>query len=334
MPATTLMGATLPAVARWVKRTPEGFSQLGIFYAANIFGAVVGALAAGFVLLPQTDLMITSYVAAAINVLVGVSAVRCWCRSAYSPPDVSPVDDVDSCDAPAMVLAVIGLSGFAALSAEVIWTRLLALLFGPTAYTFTIILRFFRRAWGLAALAARWVRRSERPLRWLAVAQLDRCLPCALCQLHDHSRRALLAAAERSRTARHRMGFPQRHIADGRRPASVGCAMGCEFSARTGCSRNGSTGLWAIGRANCAANTLGAIVGSLLTIAVLIPGVGSQHAQQLLAIASGIAAALALARISASQVSGARSTLRAAGWRRWPLPSLPRCWLSFRPAAC
>src|SRR5215467_12711833 len=51
LPPTVLMGATLPAVARWVRSTPEGVSWLGFFYGANLAGAVAGAALAGFYLL-------------------------------------------------------------------------------------------------------------------------------------------------------------------------------------------------------------------------------------------------------------------------------------------
>ena len=51
LPPTILMGATLPAIARWLETTPKGVSWLGFFYGGNIAGAVVGSLLAGFYLL-------------------------------------------------------------------------------------------------------------------------------------------------------------------------------------------------------------------------------------------------------------------------------------------
>ncbi|MGO9463240.1 MAG: SAM-dependent methyltransferase, partial [Isosphaeraceae bacterium] len=50
LPPTLLMGATLPAIARWVESGPEGVSWLGFFYGGNIAGAVFGCLLAGFYL--------------------------------------------------------------------------------------------------------------------------------------------------------------------------------------------------------------------------------------------------------------------------------------------
>src|SRR5512143_3540157 len=39
LPPTFMMGATLPAVARWVQTTPSGVAWLGYFYGGNIAGA-------------------------------------------------------------------------------------------------------------------------------------------------------------------------------------------------------------------------------------------------------------------------------------------------------
>src|SRR5262249_50821981 len=67
LPPTVLMGATLPAVARWVEATPRGVSWLGLFYGGNIAGAVLGCLLAGFYLLRVHDMETATYVAAAVN---------------------------------------------------------------------------------------------------------------------------------------------------------------------------------------------------------------------------------------------------------------------------
>jgi len=67
LPPTLLMGATLPAISRWVETTPEGVSWLGFFYGGNIGGAVIGSVLAGFYLLRVHDVSIATYVAVAIN---------------------------------------------------------------------------------------------------------------------------------------------------------------------------------------------------------------------------------------------------------------------------
>src|SRR2546423_7504321 len=48
LPPTMLMGATLPAISRWVKATPDGVAWLGFFYGGNIGGGGAGGPPAAF----------------------------------------------------------------------------------------------------------------------------------------------------------------------------------------------------------------------------------------------------------------------------------------------
>src|ERR1700694_553927 len=74
LPPTILMGATLPAIARWLETTPKGVSWLGLFYGGNIAGAVFGCLLAGFYLLRVHEMATAANVAAAIHAAVAVVA--------------------------------------------------------------------------------------------------------------------------------------------------------------------------------------------------------------------------------------------------------------------
>src|SRR6266571_3813677 len=87
IPPTLLMGATLPAIARWVETTPKGVSWLGFFYGSNIAGAVFGCLLAGFYLLRVHDMVTTSYVAVGINVAVALVALALSRRAVYHAAD-------------------------------------------------------------------------------------------------------------------------------------------------------------------------------------------------------------------------------------------------------
>ena len=65
---TTLMGATLPVLTRWLGQADSAADRpLSLLYALNTFGAVVGAAAAGFVLLPGLGLTRTLLIAAGLN---------------------------------------------------------------------------------------------------------------------------------------------------------------------------------------------------------------------------------------------------------------------------
>ena len=76
LPPTILMGATLPAIARWVETTPNGVAWMGFFYGGNIAGAVVGSMLAGFYLLRFYDVAIATFLAVAINIAVALSVSR------------------------------------------------------------------------------------------------------------------------------------------------------------------------------------------------------------------------------------------------------------------
>src|SRR2546428_10936674 len=84
IPPTLLMGATLPAISRWVETTPRGVSWLGFFYGGNIGGAVIGSLLAGFYLMRVHDISITTFVAVALNVLVSAIALLVAQGTEYS----------------------------------------------------------------------------------------------------------------------------------------------------------------------------------------------------------------------------------------------------------
>jgi len=69
---TILMGASLPAVIRWVetRHTEEGVAWWGFLYGGNTLGAVLGCLVAGFWLLRVYDMATTTYVAVALNLVI------------------------------------------------------------------------------------------------------------------------------------------------------------------------------------------------------------------------------------------------------------------------
>ena len=90
LPPTLLMGATLPAIARWVETTPQGVSWLGFFYGGNIAGAVFGCLLAGFYLLRVHDMATATYVAAAINGAVALISLGLAAMTPYRAADRRP----------------------------------------------------------------------------------------------------------------------------------------------------------------------------------------------------------------------------------------------------
>src|ERR1017187_3010868 len=159
LPPTVLMGASLPAIVRWLKSTPNGVSWYGLLYGGNTAGAVLGCLLAGFYLLRLYNMSVATYAAAAINVAVALAS---FALAAHTPAEASvpatapnsaeasaEAAEVAAPDAPGdgiprwTIYVAIGLSGATALGAEVVWTRLLGMLLGLTVYVFSIILAVF-----------------------------------------------------------------------------------------------------------------------------------------------------------------------------------------------
>jgi len=176
LPPTILMGASLPAIVGWIETSPRGVAWWGLLYGGNIAGAVLGCLAAGFYFLRVFDLAVTTYVAVAINLAVAGLSLLVAKRT---PPTAALEDKVPAVAAPAgvaraawPVYVTIGLSGFAALGAEVVWTRLLGLLLGATVYTFSLILAVFLIGLGIGSGLGAAAGRRMRPRLALGACQL------------------------------------------------------------------------------------------------------------------------------------------------------------------
>src|SRR5207245_5784849 len=114
LPPTLLMGATLPAMSRWVETTPAGVSWLGFFYGGNIAGAVVGSLLAGFYLLRVHDVTVATFVAVALNFMICVVALAIAKATPYDAVDVSTVRAAHAPEAWS-IYVTIALSGMTAL---------------------------------------------------------------------------------------------------------------------------------------------------------------------------------------------------------------------------
>jgi len=173
VPPTLLMGGSLPAIVRWAGATPSGVSRMGFLYSANIAGAVAGCLVAGFYLLRVHDMAVATYAAAAINGIVALCGFLAARFLAAAPQ--APVFGRSVAAAPRahLVYAAIALSGLTALGAEVVWTRLLSLLLGPTVYTFSIILAVFLLGlWAGSTAGSSLSRRLASPRMGLAICQL------------------------------------------------------------------------------------------------------------------------------------------------------------------
>ena len=296
LPPTALMGATLPAVARRYSHGRRGTSGLASLYAANTAGAVLGCLLSGFYLLAVWDVWVATLTAVALNVAVGLAALR-LAKNTPEEPDVAVVPVARPVGAALLesraVYLAVALSGMTALAAQVVWTRLLTLLFGATVYAFSIILAVFLAGLGIgSAAAAAALRRGANGSRGLAWTQLG-LIPSALLAAY------LLAEVLPVTSPPASVPVQALHALHVLRAVAVvlpgAILWGASFpfalaaAARTSGGDTGrSSGLV------YAANTLGAIIGALLVSFWLIPAFGTRVAQQALVLVAGISAAALL----------------------------------------
>lgn len=298
LPPTILMGATLPAIARYVEATPRGVSWMGFFYGGNIAGAVAGCLLAGFYLLREYDTVVATFAAAGINVVVATLAVVLATTRAHRPTVVETVE------APTItsgrhrtILIAIGLSGFVALGSEVVWTRLMALMLGATTYTFSIILAVFLAALGVGSAVGSYVsRHSARPRTLFGLCQAG----------------AVVGVAWTAHAIAEQLPFWPINPSIAYEPAFVfqldlaralwalapaPLLWGASFPlAVAAAAEKGQDPAALLGRVY-AANTIGAICGAILFGIVMVSWFGTQNAQRALIIFSALSALLLLAPV-------------------------------------
>ena len=284
-PATILMGATFPSLTRYLARSSALSHAFGRLYAANTVGAIVGTLAAGFVLIELFGLSGALKIGAGCSLIAGLSAL--WLArgdATTTAPSAArrdataveagrvgarrPDDPMNSRVGLALVVAFI--SGLTSLAYQVTWTRLLASGTGNTTYVFTVILATFLVGIALGALIFNVIApRMRDPIRVLAATQIV-VAGLALVGLvmvieHPHGLNAhqpidTLRALLRSTIL---VVLP------------ITTMMGIAFPTASALLRDQATEAGAESGSLLAVNTFGAILASLIVPFVLMPTIGS-----------------------------------------------------------
>jgi len=294
LPPTILMGASLPAIVRWIESSPRGVSWWGWLYGGNTVGAVAGCLLAGFFLLRLYNTATATYAAAAINLAVATISFL-W--ASLTPGETSEAA-VEAGVKPANqwpVYVAIALSGACALGAEVVWTRLMAMMLGSTVYVFSIILAVFLVGLAAGSGAASWLLRG-RGAAWAAAAlgwcqlMLTACIAWTAYMIADvlpfWPSEALISGTPTEAFKVHLLRslwavLPPTLLFGASFPlACAAVASDGEDSGRV------VGGIYA-------ANTLGAIVGALGISLILVPWIGTRQTQRVL-IVSCVAAGLSV----------------------------------------
>lgn len=308
LPPAALMGGTLPVLTRYFARQIDTVGRTVAFlYFVNSAGAATGCLVAGFVLIARLGIDGTMVVTALVNAAVG--GVCIWLgRSRETATAPATSDSTDEGSRPARrtytagaqkaVLALVFLSGCVSMLYELVWIRLLALVMGSSTYSFSIMLFTFIAgiAFG-ASFVSLLSNRVHDPLRWFALAELGVCVSLA-AMIPFYERlpywfNVLAAALERKEdlfplylflktaisfalmvlpTVLIGMTLPLASTVVSSRMAVLGRSVGNVFSI----------------------NTLGNVVGTVVSGFVLIPAFGLQWGMETGILLSGLIGAMAL----------------------------------------
>jgi len=149
-----VMGSTLPLLGRYVTAMQDRVGRLvGKLYALNMLGAAVGCFLAGFVLIRIFGVMGTLYIAASINLLVAFGG---WMLSrfhdvtielpakstaAQQPLVAQPEKKVSS--GYRVLMQAVFLSGLISIGYELIWMRSIVFLLGGFTYVFSAVLTVY-----------------------------------------------------------------------------------------------------------------------------------------------------------------------------------------------
>ncbi|HMC10398.1 MAG TPA: fused MFS/spermidine synthase, partial [Pirellulaceae bacterium] len=299
LPPTVLMGATLPAIARWVHSSLEGVSWLGFFYGGNIAGAVAGCLLAGFYLLRVYDMEIATDVAVAINFIVAACGFALSMFSPFTPRAESSSKSNSPATAPPMrrhpparsAYLAIAISGMTALAAEVVWTRHLSLMLGATVYTFSIILAVFLVGLGIgSATGSVLVRSRIDPRTSLGWCQL--LLSATIAWAAFVLARSLpYWPIDASRSLSPWFGFQLDLLRTGWAILPAASLWGASFPLAVAAAAKPGDDPGKLVGGIYAANTIGAILGALASSLWLVGEVGTRQVERYM-IACCIAAAV------------------------------------------
>jgi len=284
---TVLMGVTLPLLVAHVTRQNDNFQQgLGGLYSINTFGAVLGVFVAGFFLLGFFGETVSLLIAATLNLIAALLAGHLQMKLKNNDPQTQQLKDAKRAVETPVGFSLrirywsrlaIFVSGFTALAYEILWGRFLMLPLRTSIYAFSFMLGLFLLGIAYGSwLSTRFAVSKERPVSTFAVLEILigflTVLGLLMFTVFGKISNGFISGYSLGMITAVLMVFP------------VAVAFGWQFPVAVRCCLSDSnlpgkaTG-WAY-----AANTLGAILGSIAVGFILIPYLGTTQTMILLAM--------------------------------------------------
>ncbi len=300
-PPAFFMGGTLPTISQYVVKNNSKLGQnVSLLYAVNTFGAVFGTCLAGFFLPKLLGFNNSYWLAISISMLIAIIAITISFRTKSSAKktikaQLKPIDT--------RLQMIAFISGFLTLALQVLWNRMFAQVLQNSVYTFALILVVFLFCLALGSLFANRLMRycqNQQMLLFLMLffgALLVLISPFAFVYWTDNL---------------HYLGANKGWLGYLIEIASVALVivgipllfLGTVFPLliKLGESSYASRGIL-IGRL-AAINTLGAIIGSLLTGFVFLEYIGLWGSIRLMAVVYFLTAWLSLGQSPYQQQPG------------------------------
>ena len=360
-PMTMLMGGTFTVLIRARVHSDLGSSgwRIALLYGVNTLGAAAGAFLTDFVLVPQIGVFFTQLVAVALNLVAAGGALWIGLQTSETTPGpeirTRPTRQIKSrptqqiktrtmqqvvtgASEPAFspvrwTAVALAMSGFAALGMEMLWLRHLAVLLGGFRAVFSLLLSVMLLAMGTGALVGGWLdRRLGQPARTLMIVQ---ALFATTMLLGLASGGAEVLAARGGAIAQSLAGLSYtsrvlRELWFDLRPMLLEVALpslvaGLAVPLANAIVQRVEASVGRRAGALYAANTIGAVAGSLAAGYLLLPPLGMQMSAGILAMFAALtmwplylAQPADLHRRTAFAVSGLLAVGALAAWMTLP----------------
>jgi spermidine synthase len=174
---TFLMGSTLPLITRYLSRQWGTYSKnISLLYSLNTFGAIAGTMLAGFYLLEHYGISGATYFSASLNFLVAIlffilfKSFKIELKEQFKEEannkqktKKNKKEKIDKKIDEFIILLLISytISGAAAMVYQVVWTRSLSLILGTSTYAFTTMLATFLLGIAIGSFLFRHIKKTH-----------------------------------------------------------------------------------------------------------------------------------------------------------------------------